>query len=44
LHFGIFDAPSAGNLLYHTAITPSRTILTNDQFRVPAGQLIVGES
>lgn len=43
VHFGIFDAPSSGNLLYHATMTAPRTILTNDQFNVPIGQLIVGE-
>lgn len=42
-HFAIFDASSSGNMLYHAALTASRTILTGDQFRFPAGQLIVGE-
>lgn len=44
VHFGIFDAASAGNMLYHTALTASRTIETGDQLRVPTGQLIVGET
>lgn len=43
VHFGIYDAPSAGNLLYHATMTAPRNILTNDQFNVPIGQLIVGE-
>lgn len=43
LHFGIFDAAVAGNLLYHAPLTASRTILTGDQLRFPAGQLVVGE-
>jgi hypothetical protein len=44
VHFGIFDAASAGNLLYHAPLTASRTILTGDQLRFPTGQLVVGES
>jgi hypothetical protein len=43
VHFGIFDAPSGGNLLYHTALAASRTIASSDQLRVPTGQLIVSE-
>lgn len=43
VHFGIFDAPSAGNLLYHTSLGAPRTIAVSDQLRVPAGQLIVAE-
>jgi len=42
--FGIFDAASAGNLLYYANLTASRDILTSDQFRVPSGQLIVTEN
>jgi hypothetical protein len=44
VHFGIFDAVSGGNMLYHTPFTASRTIDVGDQLRVPTGQLIVGES
>lgn len=43
VHFGIFDAPAAGNLLYHTALSASRTIASGDQLRVPIGQLVVAE-
>lgn len=43
VHFGIFDAPAAGNLLYHTALSAPRTITTGDQLRVPVGQLVVSE-
>ena len=43
VHWGIFDAAAAGNLLYHTAFTADRLILTGDQLRVTVGQLIVGE-
>lgn len=43
VHFGIFDAPTAGNLLYHAALTAPRTILTNDQLRFPTGSLVVSE-
>lgn len=42
--FGIFDAASAGNLLYYNNLTASRDILTSDQFRVPSSQLVVTES
>lgn len=44
VHFGIFDAPFAGNLLYHTALSAPRTIVAGDQLRVPTGQLVVQES
>jgi hypothetical protein len=32
-HFGIFDASSSGNLLYHGALTASKTIETGDVFK-----------
>jgi hypothetical protein len=43
IHFGIFDAASGGNLLYHTPMTASRIIGIGDQLRVPTAQLIVAE-
>jgi hypothetical protein len=41
--FAIFDAASAGNMLYYNALTASRDILTSDQMRFPSGQLVVTE-
>lgn len=41
--FAIFDAASSGNMLYFANLTAARTVLTSDQFRFPAGQLIVSE-
>lgn len=38
-HFGVLDASSSGNLLYHGALTASKTIATGDIFRVPSGDL-----
>lgn len=38
-HMGIFDAASAGNLLFHGALTASKAINTNDQFKFAAGDL-----
>lgn len=43
IHFGIYDAPSGGNLLYDTPFAASRTIETGDQLRIPPGQLVVFE-
>jgi hypothetical protein len=43
VHFGIFDAPAAGNLLYHTALAAPRTIVAGDQLRVPVDQLVIAE-
>jgi len=42
--FALFDASTAGNLLYFANLTVSRSILTNDQVKFPSGQLIVTES
>jgi hypothetical protein len=41
--FAIMDAASAGNMLYFANLAASRTVLTNDQFRFPAGQLSCAE-
>jgi hypothetical protein len=41
--YGIFDASSGGNLLYYANLSASRQILTNDQAKFPAGQLIASE-
>ncbi len=40
-HFGVFDASSAGNLLYHGALTTSKTIETGDVFKISSGNLTV---
>jgi hypothetical protein len=40
-HIGIQDALTAGNLLYHTPLTTSKTIDTDDVFRIVSGQLSV---
>lgn len=41
--FGIFDAVSAGNLLYWAALTVAKTFATGDQAVFRAGQLSVTE-
>ena len=38
-HFGLFDAAVGGNLLYHGAVTPARTLIAGDNIRFPAGSL-----
>jgi hypothetical protein len=38
---GILDASTAGNLLYHTPLTASKTIDTGDIFKIAAGSLSV---
>jgi hypothetical protein len=40
-HIGLYDASTGGNLLFHGALTQSRAIGENDQFRIPAGDLTV---
>jgi hypothetical protein len=40
-HIGIFDASTAGNLLYYGALTNSKIIQTNDQLKVNAGDITV---
>jgi hypothetical protein len=41
--FALFDQPTSGNMLYFAGLTSFRTILTGDQFRFPATQLIATE-
>lgn len=41
--FVLMDAASGGNMLYYANLTAARLVLTNDQFRFPAGQLSVSE-
>lgn len=38
---GIWDAVSAGNMLYHTPLDVSKTIDTGDIFKIAAGSLTV---
>ena len=38
-HIGVYDASTAGNLIAHAALTASKTINTDDVFRIPAGDL-----
>jgi len=40
-HFGIFDALSGGNLLYHGALTASKTIASGDVFKFPTSSVTV---
>lgn len=41
--FALLDQPSSGNMLYFADLTAPKTINTSDQFRFPAGQLVVQE-
>ena len=38
-HVGVWDNLTSGNLLFHGALTNSKTIASGDVFRVPAGDL-----
>ena len=40
-HFGIYDASTAGYLLYHGALTASKVINNGDTFEIKAGNLTV---
>ena len=40
-HFGIFDASSSGNLLYHGALTASKTIASGDLLKITSTNLTV---
>lgn len=40
-HFGIFDAETTGNLLYHGALTASKAIDTGDVFKFATSALTV---
>jgi hypothetical protein len=40
-HFAIFDALTTGNMLYHGALTASKTIETGDVFKIATGNLTV---
>ncbi len=41
-HFGIFDASSGGNLLFHGALTESRTVNSGGQAKFLATELQIG--
>ena len=40
-HFGIFDASSGGNLLYHGAFSSSKVISTGDVLKISSSSLTV---
>ena len=40
-HVSIHDAASSGNLLFHGAVTSSKTIETGDTFQISSGNLTV---
>jgi len=40
-HVGLYDASSAGNLLFHGAVTTSKTIESGDTFQISSGNLTI---
>ena len=40
-HFGIFDASTAGNLLFHGSLTASKTIDAGDVFKIASSNLSI---
>lgn len=40
-HVAIMDASTAGNVLFHGAVTTSKTIETGDTFQITAGNLTI---
>lgn len=40
-HVGVYDAATAGNMLYYGILTNSKTIQTNDQLKVTAGDITI---
>lgn len=40
-HVGIYDAASGGNLLYHAALTASKTLQVGDVLQFAAGSLVI---
>lgn len=40
-HISLYDASSAGNLIFHGAVTTSKTIETGDTFQISSGNLTI---
>ena len=40
-HISLYDASTAGNLLFHGAVTTSKTIETGDTFQISTGNLTI---
>lgn len=40
-HIGVFDAATGGNLLYHGQLTNTKTISTDDQLKIGAGDITI---
>lgn len=43
-HFGVWDSPTGGNLLWHGALTGSVTVLNGEVGEFPAGDLTITET
>jgi len=42
-HFGVHDAVTAGNLLYHGSLDESKQITNGDELKIKAGELDISE-
>ena len=40
-HFGIFDASTGGNLLFHGAFAQAKTIASGDVLKIASGSLTI---
>ena len=40
-HISVYDAATTGNLLFHGAVTTSKTIATGDTFQISSGNLTI---
>lgn len=38
-HIGVYDASTAGNLIFHSPLTTAKVITDGDVFRIPTGDL-----
>ena len=38
---GIYDASTAGNLMFHGSLTTAKTVNVNDTFKIAAGDLVI---
>lgn len=43
-HVGIFDASTAGNLLYYGALSASKSLTSGDNFAINSGNLTISEN
>ncbi len=43
-HFGIYDASTGGNLLYHGVLDVQNTLATSDQANIAAGDIVITEA